>query len=141
MMRIRTYTELCSYDTFDDRYEYLRLGGSVGADTFGFDRWMNQQFYRSREWKDAREFVVLRDEGFDLGAVDARRVQRPLVHHMNPLTRKDIEDASENLLNPEFLITTSPLTHNAIHFGDRSLLPQPFVERQPRDTSPWARRD
>lgn len=134
---IRTYSELRHYDTLEDRFDYLELGGRVGETTFGFDRWINQQFYRSREWKQIRHHVIARDNGFDLGAEDAPIVGAHLIHHMNPLTLDDIEDSTENLLDPEFLITTSLRTHNAIHYGDKSLLPRSFVERTPGDTRLW----
>lgn len=136
-MRIRTYTELSQLSTFEERYEYLALGGIVGESTFGFDRRMNQQFYRSREWRLIRSEVIARDLGFDLGDGDTPIRGPHLIHHMNPLTRTDIEEATENLLDPEFLICTALRTHNAIHYGDRSLLPQPLVERRPGDTVPW----
>lgn len=134
---IRTYTELSRFNTFLDRYEYLRLGGRVGESTFGWDRWINQRFYRSNEWKSIRNHVIVRDQGFDLGAEDAPLLGAHLIHHMNPLTIEDIETASDNMLDPEYLITTSLRTHNAIHFGDRDLLPAPYVERRPGDTKLW----
>lgn len=134
---MRTYTELKRLDTLDDRFDYLELGGRIGETTFGFDRWINQLFYRSREWKQIRNHVIARDQGFDLGAEDAPLVGAHLIHHMNPLTLEDIEEATENLLDPEFLITTSLRTHNAIHYGDKRQLPRPFVERSPGDTKLW----
>ncbi len=134
---IRTHTELSSFKTLEERFRYLRLDGQIGVDTFGFDRWMNQAFYRSREWRDVRDLVIIRDNGLDLGALDGPPLNAYLVHHMNPLTPRDIEEASDNLLNPEFLITTSIRTHNAIHFADETLLPQPFVDRRPGDTKLW----
>lgn len=134
---IRTYTELSRLPTLSDRYDYLELGGRIGESTFGFDRWINQQFYRSREWKQVRTHVIARDLGFDLGAEDSPIMGAHLIHHMNPLTLEDIEDATDNLLDPEFLITTALRTHNAIHFGDKRLLPRPFVERTPGDTKLW----
>lgn len=133
----RTYSELELLETLEDRFEYLVLRGRVGEDTFGFDRWINQQFYRSREWKQIRHYVIARDDGFDLGSFDVPIVGAPHIHHMNPLTVRDIENATDNLLNPEFLISTSLRTHNAIHYGDKSLLPRPFVERSPGDTRLW----
>lgn len=138
-MRIRTYTELSQLSTFEERYEYLALGGIVGESTFGFDRWMNQQFYRSREWRLIRSEVIARDLGFDLGDRDTPIRGAHLIHHMNPLTRTDIEEATENLLDPEFLICTALRTHNAIHYGDRNLLPKPMIERRPGDTVPWTK--
>ena len=134
---IRTYSDLRALPTLLERYDYLRLGGRVGESTFGFDRWINQQFYRSREWRMTRDEVIARDMGYDLGAEDAPLLGAHLIHHMNPLTPEDIEEATDNLLDPEFLITTSIRTHNAIHYGDEKQLPRPFVERQPGDTRLW----
>ncbi len=133
----RTYTELSRYLDFEDRYEYLRLGGSVGHETFGFDRYMNQGFYASREWKDVRRHVILRDNGCDLGVEGFEIHQGLLVHHMNPMVSDDIRHGEDWILNPEYLITTTQNTHNAIHYGDRSLLTQQFVERHPGDTRLW----
>lgn len=137
MSTIRTYSDLRQLKTLEERFDYLELGGIVGESTFGFDRWINQQFYRSREWKLIRDEVIVRDQGLDLGAADAPLRGAHLIHHMNPLTLEDIEEGSDNLLDPEFLITTSLRTHNAIHFGDRRQLPQPFVERRRGDTQLW----
>jgi hypothetical protein len=134
---IRTYSELQHLRTLSDRYDYLRLGGTVGATTFGFDRWINQMFYRSNEWKQIRNHVIARDQGLDLGTEDVPLMGAHLIHHMNPITLEDIEDATDNLLDPEFLITTSLKTHNAIHYGDESQLPRPFVPREPGDTRLW----
>jgi hypothetical protein len=124
-------------DTIEDRFEYLNLGGTVGETTFGFDRWINQQFYHSREWRDLRHHIIARDDGFDLGTPGVPIRGAHLIHHMNPLTVEDFEEGSDNLLDPEFLITVALRTHNAVHFGDRSLLPQPWVERRPGDTIDW----
>jgi hypothetical protein len=134
---IRAYSDLRHMYTLEDRFDYLELDGRVGETTFGFDRWINQQFYRSREWRLIRHHVIARDNGFDLGAEDAPMVGAPIIHHMNPLTLEDIEESTENLLDPEFLITTSFRTHNAIHYGDKGLLPRPFVERTAGDTRLW----
>ena len=136
-MRIRTYTELRRFETFEDRYEYLRLGGEVGQTTFGFDRWLNQQLYSSYQWRRARDQVIVRDEGGDLGVPGFELEIGLLVHHMNPLTPEAIENGEEWIFDPEFLIVTSKRTHNAIHFGDRSLLPRAPVERTPGDTTLW----
>lgn len=133
----KSYTELQQLDSLEDRFDYLSLGGEIGTSTFGFDRWINQAFYHSREWKDVRSYVIARDDGLDLGARGSRIGGGILVHHMNPVILKDIEEATENLLNPEYLITTSLRTHNAIHWGDKRQLPQPFVERRPGDTKLW----
>lgn len=134
---IRTYTFLKSLNSFEDRYEYLKLNGSVGYETFGFDRYMNQQFYKSKEWKDIRSYVILRDNGLDLGMEDHPIIGRIYIHHMNPIVQKDIKESTEFLLNPEYLICTSKLTHDAIHFGDSDLLPKLFSERTKNDTIPW----
>jgi len=139
-MVIRTYTELSKRETLEERFEYLQLGGTVGATTFGFDRWINQQFYRSSEWRQVRDEVIVRDNGLDLGDLDTPVRGAHLIHHMNPLTLQDFENATDNLLDPEFLITTALRTHNAIHYADKSLLPRPFVERSPGDTVPWRTR-
>ena len=137
MTKFRCYNDLRLRRTFEDRYEYLKLGGEVGATTFGFDRWINQQFYQSREWQMARQQVVLRDNGCDLGVHGYDIETSLLVHHMNPVTVEDIENGVEWILDPEFLITTTKKTHNAIHYGDSSLLPQPPVVRKPGDTRLW----
>lgn len=136
-MTIRTYSDLRGMDSLHDRFDYLRLGGQVGMSTFGFDRWINQQFYRSREWRQVRDEVITRDMGYDLGSQDTPILGAHLIHHMNPLTPEDIENATDNLLDPEYLITTSLRTHNAIHYGDERQLPRPFVERRPGDTRLW----
>ena len=135
--RIRTYKELSQLKTFDERFEYLRLNGTVGKDTFGFDRYFNQKFYRSLEWKRVRDKVIIRDYGCDLGIRDREILGRILIHHMNPIDLDDIDEASEFLLNPDYLICTSHLTHNAIHYGDVNLLPREPIERRPNDTCPW----
>lgn len=134
---IRTYTELRHLKTLEERFDYLKLGGRIGESTFGFDRWINQQFYRSREWKLIRSHVIARDLGQDLGSDDVPIRGAYLIHHMNPLTVEDIEDATENLLDPNFLITTSLRTHNAIHYGNKELLPLFFADRTPGDTRLW----
>ncbi len=134
---IRTYTELQNYDTLEERYAYLRLGGDIAEETFGFDRWMNQQFYRSREWRAIRLHVIVRDQGCDLGVDDFKIRKAPVIHHMNPITVEDIRESTDYLLDPEFLISTCLQTHNAIHYGSANLLPQPLVERKPGDTTPW----
>lgn len=122
--------------TFEERFEYLKLGGEVGRDTFGFDRWINQKFYKSYEWKQVRRDVIIRDNGCDLGLEGYELQNGIYVHHMNPMLPKDIVDASEWILNPEYLICVSFNTHNAVHYGDASLLPK-IVERRPNDTCPW----
>lgn len=139
-MRIRSYTELSQLETFDERFQYLQLNGRVGRDTFGFDRIFNQKFYRSQEWKSIRDFVVVRDNGCDLG-VEGHEIygSRIIIHHMNPISLDDIEKGSSFLLNPEYLITTIHRTHNAIHYGDESLLVRDPIERTKNDTCPWRR--
>jgi hypothetical protein len=136
-MSLKTYSELIRYSTFLDRYEYLRIGGSVGAETFGHSRYINQAFYTSHLWRSIRNEVIIRDEGCDLGIPDCQINHRVIIHHMNPISEEDIEHQSDLLLDPEFLICVSRDTHNAIHFGDASLLPQLPIERTMNDTSPW----
>lgn len=137
MPRIRRYSELCQIDSFEDRFDYLVLGGDVGAQTFGFDRWMNQTFYTSSEWRGVRRAVILRDEGRDLGVEGYEINSGLVVHHINPMTPEDIIHSNDWILEPEFLITTSSETHNTIHYGDRSQLRKPYVERTPGDTKLW----
>lgn len=140
MENIRTYSELSKLKTFRERYEYLKLGGVVGEDTFGFDRYLNQMFYTSPEWKRVRNYVITRDNGCDLGISDRKIIDDLiLVHHMNPITKDDIINKSEILLDPEYLITTVKPTHDAIHYGDESLLVEDFIERSKNDTCPWKR--
>lgn len=134
---MRTYSELAKLPTFEERFRYLRLGGAVGEETFGFDRYLNQRFYSSAEWKRIRRDVIIRDDGCDLGIPDRAIGGRILIHHMNPVTRKDIIRASEQLMAPEYLICVSHETHNAIHYGDESLLMTVPPERKPNDTCPW----
>lgn len=134
---IRTYRELSRLATFEERFEYLQLSGKVGADTFGFDRYLNQNFYRSREWKSIRDQVIVRDNGCDLGVEGYEIQNRIYIHHMNPLSPKDIEDQTEFLLNPEYLISATFRTHNAIHYGDKSLLIPPVIQRSKNDTCLW----
>ena len=134
---IRTYTELISFPTFEERFRYLQLCGAVGHDTFGFDRVFNQKFYRSTEWKEAKQKVIIRDRACDLAMPDHDIYGSILVHHMNPITLDDIKNASDFLLNPEYLVCVSLLTHNAIHYSDESLLPKLPVNRSKYDTCPW----
>lgn len=134
---IRSYSELCTLKTFEDRYKYLQLSGAVGKDTFGFDRYLNQIFYRSQEWKSVRDKVIIRDDGCDLGVKGYEIHGRIYIHHMNPIMLKDIEQRTDLLLNPEYLISTTHSTHNAIHYGDESLLPLVPKERSANDTCPW----
>lgn len=134
---IRTYSELITLPTFKERYEYLRLGGRVGEDTFGFDRYLNQAFYKSEEWRSIRDHVITRDNGCDLGMEGHEIFGRILIHHMNPIRKEDIINRSDILLNPEYLICTIKNTHDAIHYGDESLLVIAPVERRKNDTCPW----
>lgn len=135
---IRTYSELKQLKTFEERFKYLKLGGVVGAETFGFDRYFNQKFYTTTEWKQLRNHIIVRDLGCDLGCEDHEIFgQRIIIHHMNPIDLEDIEKKSDFLLNPEFLITTIHSTHNAIHYGDESLIITAPIERRRNDTCPW----
>ena len=136
-MKVLCYSELRRCKTFEERFKYLQLKGVVGRSTFGFDRYINQKFYRSTEWKRVRNFVIVRDEGRDLGVADYEIHDQILIHHMNPITAEDINLSLDYILHPDYLITTSLNTHNAIHFGDEKLLPKPFVERRPGDTKLW----
>ena len=139
MRTIRTYSELIRLPTFEERFRYLKLDGLVGKDTFGFDRYLNQEFYRSKEWKEVRDFVIVRDNGCDLGMGGYEIVGRIYIHHMNPITVNDIVHSSDFLLNPDFLICVSHNTHNAVHYGDEDLLVTAPVERRKNDTCPWKR--
>lgn len=138
-MSIRRYSELITIPTFKERYNYLRLDGRVGEDTFGFDRYLNQIFYRSQKWKSIRDLVIIRDNGCDLGVEGHEIYGKITIHHMNPITLKDIERESDYLLNPEFLICTTHNTHNAIHYGDERLLVTGPIVRTKNDTCPWKR--
>lgn len=136
---IKTYDELIQLPTFKERYEYLKIGGKIGEDTFGFDRYLNQALYKTKEWQSARNYVITRDNGCDLG-VPGHEItdEKILVHHMNPITKEDILNRSEFLFDPKYLISVRHDTHNAIHYGDDSLLAtdQP-IERSKNDTCPW----
>lgn len=134
---IRTYSELITLPTFTDRFKYLQLNGFVGTETFGFDRYLNQFFYRSQKWKSIRDQIIIRDNGCDLGMDGYDIYGKIIIHHMNPITLTDIEKESAYLLDPEFLICTTHNTHNAIHYGDESLLITAPVERYKNDTCPW----
>lgn len=136
-MIIRTYSELITLPTFEERFRYLRLDGQVGQDTFGFDRYLNQIFYKSKEWLAIRDHVIIRDNGCDLAMSDREIAGRILVHHMNPISKEDVLRRSDFLLNPEYLICTIKNTHDAIHYGDGSLLVTVPIERTKNDTCPW----
>lgn len=134
---IKTYSELIRFKTLKERYQYLRIGGRVGEETFGFDRWMNQVFYKDPRWRDIRDEVITRDNGCDLGLEGYDIHGKIFVHHMNPVTKDDILHNFDSLLNPEFLISTSKRTHDAIHYGNEDLLPQSPIVRTRNDTCPW----
>lgn len=137
---IRTYSELSHYQTFLDRYRYLSLQGQVAESTFGFDRYINQMFYRSTQWKRVRQHVIARDNGCDLGIDGFEIHDRIIIHHMNPMTSGDIETGNEDILDPEFLISVTHETHNAIHYGDENQLRKTYEPRRPGDTLLWRRR-
>ena len=134
---IRTFSELRRLETFKERYNYLALKGSVGHSTFGFDRYLNQRFYSSVQWKQLRQHIIARDNGCDLAMEGHDIFDRLMVHHMNPMDIDELADGDDRILDPEFLITTTHRTHNAIHYGDERLLPRPFVPRKPGDTKLW----
>lgn len=134
---MRTYSELVKLPTYVERFEYLKLQGSVAKETFGFDRYLNQILYNSREWKNVRREVIIRDQACDLGIEGYDILERPLIHHMNPINMEDILNRNPDIFNPEFLITVSFNTHNAIHYGDKSLLILEPVIRRPGDTKLW----
>lgn len=139
LMNIKRYSELILLPTFEERYKYLQLNGIIGDETFGFDRYINQMFYRSQEWKQVRDYVIVRDNGCDLGIEGHEIRGKILIHHMNPIGIKDIQQVNKFLLDPEYLITTMLSTHNAIHYGDESLLVKDPIERSKNDTCPWKR--
>lgn len=134
---IRRYSELRNITDFEERFRYLSLGGRVGESTFGFDRYLNQKFYTSREWRQIRHHVIARDQGCDLGIAGYEIYSKILIHHMNPITVDEITHGDDSILDPEYLITTTHMTHNAIHYGDEKLLPRLLVERTPGDTKLW----
>ena len=135
--KMKTYEHLIKLPTFEDRFDYLKLDGKIGEDTFGFDRYVNQRFYKSVEWKNIRNYIIVRDMGCDL-AIENREIQgRVLIHHMNPISVTDITNRTDILLNPNYLICVSKRTHNAIHYSDKSILFTGFIERKPGDTCPW----
>lgn len=136
-MMIRTYTELCQHETFHGRYEYLALHGVVGRSTFGFDRYVSQKFYTSKQWRQVRNDIIARDLGCDLACEGYEITSRLVIHHMNPLELHEIVEGLEWILDPEYLITTTHNTHNAIHYGDVNLLPKPIIQRNPGDTKLW----
>lgn len=138
-MNIRSYSELITFETFEERFNYLKLKGEVGKETFGFDRYLNQIFYKDPEWLRVRDKVIIRDNGCDLGILDREIYSRILVHHMNPITKEDILSKSKYLLDPEYLICTTKNTHDAIHYSDDSILIKELINRTKNDTCPWRR--
>ena len=138
-MTIRTYSELIRFPTFKERFRYLQLQSIVGKETFGFDRYLNQAFYRSDEWKRIRNMVIVRDNGNDLAFNGHEIYGRIIVHHLNPVTVDDIVNRTKFLLDPEYLVCVTPETHNAIHYGDESQLIAMPPQRKPGDTCPWKR--
>lgn len=139
-MSIRTYTEMIKLSTFEERFRYLQLNGNVGESTFGFDRFVNQYLYqRNKRWKEVRNEVIIRDNGCDLACEDRMMHSRIIVHHMNPLTLRDLEEDSDLVWDPEYLICVSHNTHNAIHYGNEDLLVKAPIERSKNDTCPWRR--
>ncbi len=138
-MKIRTYSELIKLPTFKERFRYLKLNGKVAEETFGFDRYLNQQFYKSNEWLELRDYIIIRDCGCDLGIDDREIYKRIIIHHMNPITKYDIINRTDMLLNPEYLICTTKRTHDAIHYGDENILYDLPIERTKNDTCPWRR--
>lgn len=141
MMNDKSYSEMITMSEFDDRFRYAKLDGQVGMDTFGFDRYLNQQFYRSKEWKRLRDQIIIRDNGCDLGVPGHEISGKICIHHLNPLSPEDITESTEKLFDPDNLVCVSAETHNAIHYGDESILEKnKIVERSPGDTCPWKRR-
>ena len=136
-MTIRRYSELKRLKTFDERYEYLRIGGLVGESVFSYERYLNQALYTSQRWRLLRNKIIIRDNGCDLGVEGHDIYDKIIIHHMNPITREQIHNPDDSLFDPEFLICVCDRTHRAIHYGDKSLLPQGPVVRRPNDTCPW----
>ncbi len=136
---IRRYSELVSIPTFQERFEYLKLDGDVGKETFGYDRWLNQRFYSSPEWRKFRRDIIVRDRGCDLGVLGYDIPDKVVIHHMNPITMEDILEHSERAWNPEYVISCSHETHEAIHYNGSILFTKTFAERRPNDTCPWKR--
>lgn len=140
-MNDKSYSEMITMSEFDDRFRYAKLDGQVGMDTFGFDRYLNQQFYRSKEWKRLRDQIIIRDNGCDLGVPGHEISGKIYIHHLNPLSPEDITESTKKLFDPDNLVCVSAETHNAIHYGDESILEKnKIVERSPGDTCPWKRR-
>lgn len=140
MKTIKTYSEMIALPTFVERFRYLKIGGTVGKETFGFDRYLNQTLYRSTEWKRFRREMIVRDNGCDLACEDREIYEKILLHHINPLTIEDILRRDPKIFDPENVVCTILNTHNAIHYGDESLLVQVPIERTPYDTCPWKKK-
>lgn len=138
-MSLRRYSELKRLKTFEERYEYLRIGGLIGESTFGFERYLNQQLYTSQRWRQLRNEIIIRDNGCDLGIEGRDICDKIIIHHMNPITRDQIQEPDDSMFDPEYLICVSLNTHNAIHYGDASLLKKDYIPRRPNDTCPWKR--
>lgn len=138
-MNIKCYSELITIPTFIDRFRYLKIGGRVGEDTFGHDRYLNQILYKTPEWRSFRKDMILRDNGCDLACEGYDIYERIILHHINPITVEDVINRHPKIFDPENVITTWLRTHNAIHYGDESLLFTEFIERVPNDTCPWRR--
>lgn len=136
-MIIRTYSELMKLKTFEERYDYLRLSGKVGESSFGYDRYINQLFYKSPEWRRVRDLIIIRDNGCDLGIIDRPIMSKIIVHHMNPVSLEELQESSKKVFNPEFLVCTCHATHNAIHYSNPNLLSKLSEERRPGDTLLW----
>lgn len=134
---MNNYTEFSKLETFEERFDYLKLEGSVGAETFGYDRYLNQALYNSREWRKIRNEVIIRDLGCDLGVEGYPITKKPIIHHMNPITREQIENRDPIVFDPEYLITVTHETHNAIHYGDSKEISKNPIERTKGDTCPW----
>lgn len=137
---MKTYSELIQIPTFEERFEYLKLNGAVGFETFGCDRYLNQIFYQSSEWRRLRNEIIVRDNGCDLASRDHNIYGQIIIHHMNPVTKEEILSRSSSILNPDYLICTSALTHRALHYSDENLLPSKLIERCENDTCPWRRK-
>lgn len=136
--KIRTYSELMQIEDFIERYRYLRITGTVGQDTFGFDRYLNQVLYNSKEWRELRNHIIIRDNGFDMAHEEYPINGKIFIHHMNPISKKDIIERTDLIFNPEYLVSVSSLTHNAIHYGNEDNFKRySFAERKPNDTVPW----
>ena len=136
-MVLRKYSELIRLPTFKERYEYLRIGGLVGESTFGFERFLNQALYTSQRWRLLRNHIIVRDNGCDLGVEGYDIYDKIIIHHMNPLTREQMKEPDDAMFDPEYLICVSQTTHNAIHYGDASLLKHDYIPRRPNDTCRW----